>query len=382
MKRNLSILKFIASWFLAMAISGVFSVAHAERIREIADVAGQRPNQLVGYGLVVGLDGTGDLTSQAPFTIQTLRAMLSALGVTIPDDPNYNNQVWLKNVAAVMVTAELPAYPKTGQRIDITVSALGNSRSLKGGTLLMTPMRGADGQVYAQAQGSLIINSNGAISTFANRQNTHLSAGRVPGGALVERAIPAEPATEFVELDLKSSDFTTMQRTAESITRRFGPGFVFPIDGRSMNVRAPVEPVARMNFMAALQEVEVPLAPDSAKVVLNSRTGSVVMNQAVRLGSFAAAHGNLSLRVEVKVDQSRLLRQPPPFTGDPTTASAVDNVNVSRGSENALKFSGPSASLEAVVRALNILGATPQDLISILQAMKASGALKADLEVI
>jgi len=382
MMKPILLLKFLVSFLASLMLCSALSVAHAERIREIADIAGQRPNQLVGYGLVVGLDGTGDLTTQAPFTIQTLRAMLSALGVTIPDDPNYNNQVWLRNVAAVMVTAELPAYPKTGQKIDITVSALGNSRSLKGGTLLMTPMRGADGQVYAQAQGSLIINSNGALTTFAARQNTHLSAGRVPGGALIERAIPAEPATEFVELDLKSSDFTTMQRTAESITRRFGTGFVFPIDGRSMNVRAPVEPVARMNFMAALQEIDVPLAPDSAKVVLNSRTGSVVMNQSVRLGSFAAAHGNLSLRVEVKVDQSRVVRQPPPFTGDPTTASAVDNVNIMRGSENALKFSGQSASLESVVRALNLLGATPQDLISILQAMKASGALKADLEVI
>jgi flagellar P-ring protein precursor FlgI len=352
-----------------------------QRIKEITDIAGERPNQLVGYGLVVGLDGTGDITAQTPFTVQTIRQMLSALGVTIPDTPGYNNQTWLRNVAAVMVTAELPSNPKPGQRIDITVSAMGSSRSLKGGTLLMTPLRAADGQVYAQGQGSLVITGHGYANLNA-RQNNHLSAGRVPSGALVEREVPTAQQTEFVQLNLKNGDYALMQRTAEAIVRRFGQGVVLPLDSRSMNVRTPTNPVERLSFMAALQELPVIALPESAKVVVNSRTGSVVMNQAVRLTSFAAAHGNLSVRVETKVDQSRLILQPPPFTGQATRATAVDNINIERGSQNAVKFSENSNSLEAVVRALNLLGATPQDLIAILQAMKVSGALKAELEVI
>lgn len=375
MKKILITLTLIALQFAA----GNF--AQAERIREIADFTGQRTNQLVGYGLVVGLDGTGDLTIQTPFTLQSIRQMLSAMGVTIPETDKYNNQTWLRNIAAVMVTADLPAYPRPGQKIDVTVSAMGSSRSLKGGTLIMTPMRGADGQVYAQAQGSLIISGHG-VANLNTKQNNHLSAGRIPAGGLIEKGVPADEITETVEINLKSSDFSMMQRTTEAITRRFGANIATPVDGRSLLVRVPEDPVQRMTFLANLQELDIPLIADSAKVVLNSRTGSVVMNQGVRLGSFAAAHGNLSLRVEVRVDQSRLLRQPPPFTGEPTLATSVDNVNVDRGSENALKFAGPSASLESVVKALNMLGATPQDLISILQAMKSAGALKADIEVI
>ena len=375
MKKILITLTLLALQFAA----GNF--AQAERIREIADFTGQRTNQLVGYGLVVGLDGTGDLTIQTPFTLQSIRQMLSAMGVTIPETDKYNNQTWLRNIAAVMVTADLPAYPRPGQKIDVTVSAMGSSRSLKGGTLIMTPMRGADGQVYAQAQGSLIISGHG-VANLNTKQNNHLSAGRIPAGGLIEKGVPADEITETVEINLKSSDFSMMQRTTEAITRRFGANIATPVDGRSLLVRVPEDPVQRMTFLANLQELDIPLIADSAKVVLNSRTGSVVMNQGVRLGSFAAAHGNLSLRVEVRVDQSRLLRQPPPFTGEPTLATSVDNVNVDRGSENALKFAGPSASLESVVKALNMLGATPQDLISILQAMKSAGALKADIEVI
>ncbi|QWE19673.1 flagellar basal body P-ring protein FlgI [Polynucleobacter corsicus] len=372
------ILITFAALMLQLAIG---NFAQAERIREIADFTGQRTNQLVGYGLVVGLDGTGDLTIQTPFTLQSIRQMLSAMGVTIPESDRYNNQTWLRNIAAVMVTADLPAYPKPGQKMDVTVSAMGSSRSLKGGTLVMTPMRGADGQVYAQAQGSLIISGHGVANLNA-KQNNHLSAGRIPAGGLIEKGIPAEENNTFVELNLKNSDFSLMQRTTDAITRRFGANIAVPIDGRSMTVRTPENPVQRMNFLAALQELDIPLVADSAKVVLNSRTGSVVMNQGVRLGSFAAAHGNLSLRVEVRADQSRLLKQPPPFTGEATTFTSVDNLNIDRGSENALKFSGPSVSLEEVVKALNMLGATPQDLIAILQAMKSAGALKADIEVI
>lgn len=375
MKKILITLALLALQF------GAGNYAQAERIREIADFTGQRTNQLVGYGLVVGLDGTGDLTIQTPFTLQSIRQMLSAMGVTIPETEKYNNQTWLRNIAAVMVTADLPAYPKPGQKIDVTVSAMGSSRSLKGGTLIMTPMRGADGQVYAQAQGSLIISGHG-VANLNTKQNNHLSAGRIPAGGLIEKGIPADEITETVEINLKNSDFSMMQRTTEAIARRFGANIAVPIDGRSLVVRVPQDPVQRMTFLANLQELDIPLIADSAKVVLNSRTGSVVMNQGVRLGSFAAAHGNLSLRVEVRVDQSRLLRQPPPFTGEATLATAVDNVNIDRGSENALKFAGPSASLESVVKALNMLGATPQDLIAILQAMKAAGALKADIEVI
>lgn len=361
---------------VALSLFCLSGICHADRIKDIADTAGQRSNQLVGYGLVVGLDGTGDQTTQTPFTLQSVLQMIGVLGVTMPST---GNQTQLRNTAAVMVTADFPALSRPGQQLDVTVSSLGNSTSLKGGTLVMTPLKAADGQVYAQAQGSVVIGGSRAASGGAATSVNHLSAGRIPSGAIVERAVPALLVDEFVQIDLRRADFSLMQRTAESIGRRFGIGTAIPIDARSLNVRVPTEPLKRTAFMAALQDLDVPMGSEPARVILNSRTGSVVMNQAVRLSPSAVAHGNLT----VKIQQSPTVSQPLPFSRGQTTTVSEDTATLSdSGKENSLISVPGGASLDQVVKALNMMGATPQDLISILQSLRAAGALRAELEVI
>jgi flagellar P-ring protein precursor FlgI len=359
-----------------VSLSCFSSICFADRIKDIADTAGQRSNQLVGYGLVVGLDGTGDQTTQTPFTLQSVLQMIGVLGVTLPST---GNQTQLRNTAAVMVTAEFPALSRPGQQIDVTVSSLGNSTSLKGGTLVMTPLKAADGQVYAQAQGNVVIGGSRAATGGAATSVNHLSAGRIPSGGIVERAVPALLVDEFVQLDLRQADFSLMQRTAETIGRRFGIGTALPIDARSLNVRVPTEPLKRTAFMAALQDLDVPMGSQPARVILNSRTGSVVMNQAVRLSPSAVAHGNLT----IKIQQSPTVSQPLPFSRGQTTTATEDTATISdSGKENSLISVPGGASLDQVVKALNMMGATPQDLISILQSLRAAGALRAELEVI
>jgi flagellar P-ring protein precursor FlgI len=302
--------------------------------------------------------------------------MIGVLGVTMPST---GNQTQLRNTAAVMVTADFPALSRPGQQLDITVSSLGNSTSLKGGTLVMTPLKAADGQVYAQAQGSVVIGGSRAATGGAATSVNHLSAGRIPSGAIVEKAVPALLVDEFVQLDLRQADFALMQRTAETIGRRFGIGTALPIDARSLNVRVPTEPLKRTAFMAALQDLDVPMGSQPARVILNSRTGSVVMNQAVRLSPSAVAHGNLT----VKIQQSPTVSQPLPFSRGQTTTATEDTATISdSGKENSLISVPGGASLDQVVKALNMMGATPQDLISILQSLRAAGALRAELEVI
>lgn len=371
--------------FLWLCLAGWCAMASAERIKEISTVAGMRPNQLVGYGLVVGLDNSGDMTTQTPFTIHSLNSMLLSLGVTVP--PNLNNggpggwssnsNIQLRNVAAVMVTAELPTNARPGQAVDVTVSAIGNSRSLRGGTLLMTPLKAADGNVYAQAQGSVVVSGLSAMNRNVRVSVNHQSAGVISSGALVERAIPVDIPSEFVQLDLKQSDFAMVQRVSEIINRAFGAGTALPLDSRSMNVRTPQDQAERVQFMARLEELNVNMVPASAKVVLNSRSGSVVMNQSVKLAPFAVAHGNISVRVE----RSNLISQPNPLSFGRTAIASSGNVSLDQGKVDSMRYSQGGANLEQVVRALNILGATPQDLISIVQAIKASGALAADVEV-
>ncbi|WP_255533910.1 flagellar basal body P-ring protein FlgI [Polynucleobacter bastaniensis] len=359
-----------------VSLSCFSSICFADRIKDIADTAGQRSNQLVGYGLVVGLDGTGDQTTQTPFTLQSVLQMIGVLGVTLPST---GNQTQLRNTAAVMVTAEFPALSRPGQQIDVTVSSLGNSTSLKGGTLVMTPLKAADGQVYAQAQGNVVIGGSRAATGGAATSVNHLSAGRIPSGGIVERAVPALLVDEFVQLDLRQADFSLMQRTAETIGRRFGIGTALPIDARSLNVRVPTEPLKRTAFMAALQDLDVPMGSQPARVILNSRTGSVVMNQAVRLSPSAVAHGNLT----IKIQQSPTVSQPLPFSRGQTTTATEDTATITdSGKENSLIAVPGGASLDQVVKALNMMGATPQDLISILQSLRAAGALRAELEVI
>ena len=361
---------------ILVSLSCFHSTCFADRIKDFSDIAGQRSNQLVGYGLVVGLDGTGDQTTQTPFTLQSVLQMIGVLGVTMPST---GNQTQLRNTAAVMVTADFPALSRPGQQLDVTVSSLGNSTSLKGGTLVMTPLKAADGQVYAQAQGSVVIGGSRAASGGAATTVNHLSAGRIPSGAIVERAVPALLVDEFLQLDLRQADFSLMQRTAETIGRRFGIGTALPIDARSLNVRVPTEPLKRTAFMAALQDLDVPMGSQPARVILNSRTGSVVMNQAVRLSPSAVAHGNLT----VKIQQSPTVSQPLPFSRGQTTTATEDTATISdSGKENSLISVPGGASLDQVVKALNMMGATPQDLISILQSLRAAGALRAELEVI
>ncbi len=349
--------------------------AHAKsRIKDLAAVQGVRANQLVGYGLVVGLDGTGDQTTQSPFTAQSLNAMLQQMGVTIP--PGVALQP--KNVAAVMVTAALPPFAQPGQAIDVTVSSLGNAKSLRGGMLIATPLKGADGQVYALAQGSLVVGGAGASAGGSKVQINHLSAGRIPQGATVERSVPTPLlAGEHLQLDLNAADFATARAVAEAINRAKGDGTAMALDGRVVRVRAPAEPGARVAFLADIENLPLELARPAAKVVLNARTGSVVMNESVTLGACAVAHGSLS----VTISSTPVVSQPAPFgRGDTVVAEKADVAITQQG--GALVQMPEGTKLADVVKALNVLGATPQDLLAILQAMKAAGALKADIEVI
>jgi flagellar P-ring protein precursor FlgI len=364
------------SLIVVMAFGSFAMPVQADRIKDIADIAGQRPNQLVGYGLVVGLDGTGDQTTQTPFTLQSVMQMIGVLGITLPQT---GTQAQLRNTAAVMVTAEFPSLARPGQQIDVTVSSLGNATSLKGGTLVMTPLKAADGQVYAQGQGNVVIGGARAATGGAATSVNHLSAGRIPSGGIIEKAVPSLLVDEFVQLDLRRSDFSLMQKTAEAIGRRFGLGTALPIDARSLNVRVPTEPLKRTAFMAELQELDVAPVSGPARVILNSRSGSVVMNQAVKLSPSAVAHGNLTVRI----NQTPTTSQPLPFSRGNTTVTTTDTATISNDGKPDSLISVPSgASLDQVVKALNMLGATPQDLIAILQSLRAAGALRAELEVI
>ena len=292
---------FRQSAALGLAIGLLLTIAapvRAERIKEIATLQGVRTNQLLGYGLVVGLDGSGDQTTQAPFTAQSVNSMLSQLGIQLP--PGVTPQ--LRNSAAVMVTAQLPAFARPGQPIDVTVSSLGNARSLRGGTLLLMPLRGADNQIYAMAQGNVIVGGAGASAGGSRVQINHLSAGRVPGGATVERAVPSPALTgDSVRLELSQTDFTLAGKVAEAINRTLGSAGTAPLaqalDARVIQVRLPVDPAARVPFLAQLENVDVVQALPSPKVVVNARTGSVVMNQTVTLEPSAVAHGNLSVTI-------------------------------------------------------------------------------------
>lgn len=349
--------------------------ASAARIKEVAAVQGVRANQLVGYGLVVGLDGTGDQTTQTPFTTQSLNAMLQQMGVTVP--PGTTMQ--LKNVAAVMVTASLPAFAQPGQQIDVNVSSLGNAKSLRGGTLIATPLKGADGQIYALAQGNLIVGGAGASAGGSKVQINHLSAGRVPEGATVERAVatPLSQAGDFIQLDLNSADFAMAREVAKTINKAKGEGTAQALDGRVVRVRTPQDTNARVGFLADIENLSFDPAKPAAKVVLNARTGSVVMNEAVTLSACAVAHGSLS----VTINSTPVVSQPNAFSGGETVAGQKNDIAITQQG-GALVQLPAGTKLADVVKALNALGATPQDLLAILQAMKSAGALNADLEVI
>jgi flagellar P-ring protein FlgI len=362
-----------------LALSGglLASPAHALRIKEVASVQGVRSNQLTGYGLVVGLDGTGDQTTQMPYTTQTLSNYLQQMGITLPATANTNN-LQLKNVAAVIVTAELPAFATPGQHIDINVSSMGNAKSLKGGTLITTPLRGADGEIYALAQGNMVVGGAGASQGGSKVQINHLSAGRIPLGAQVERAVPT-PLNEgdTIKLGLNTTDFLTANQVVNAINGRHGMGTAMALDGRTVEVRAPQHPGARVGFLADIQELNLPNSKPAAKVVINARTGSIVMNQSVTLGPCAIAHGNLA----ITIDSTPVISQPGAFSQGQTVVAEKASINVKQEPGKVVNMPA-SPQLTDVVRSLNALGATPQDLLAILQAIKAAGALNAELEVI
>ncbi|HEX7638313.1 MAG TPA: flagellar basal body P-ring protein FlgI [Burkholderiaceae bacterium] len=363
--------RLAAAFALACA---AIAPAHAMRLKEVASVQGVRPNQLVGYGLVVGLDGTGDQTTQAPFTTQGLSSMLQQLGITLPAGTSMQT----KNVAAVIVTATLPPFAQPGQTIDIDVSSVANAKSLRGGTLVATPLKGADGQVYAMAQGNLIVGGAGAAAGGSKVTINHLDAGRIPEGATVERSVPT-PLSQggTLQLDLNSSDFATARAVAQAINTNKGAGTARAVDGRVVAVRAPTDPDARVDFMADIENLEISLAPPAAKVVLNARTGSVVMNQAVTLSPCAVAHGSLSVTISANPQVS----QPAPNSGGQTVVTQKTDIAISQQPGSLLDMPA-GTRLADVVKALNAMGATPQDLLAILQAMKSAGALNAELEVI
>ena len=358
-----------ALWMLALPRD-----AAASRIKEIASVQGVRSNPLTGYGLVVGLDGTGDQTTQTPFTTQSLNAMLQQFGITVP--PGAAMQ--LKNVAAVLVTAQLPPFAQPGQTIDVNVSSLGNAKSLRGGTLIATPLRGADGQIYALAQGNLIVGGAGASAGGSKVQINHLAAGRVPEGAMVERSVPT-PLLEgqSVQLGLNAGDFNTARAVARAINEAKGEGTAAARGGRTVTLRLPTDPDERVAFLADVENLRVELATPSARVVINARTGSVVLNDAVTLGPCAVAHGSLS----VTINSTPVVSQPNALSQGQTVVTEKTDISITQQGGSLVQMPA-GTKLADVVKALNALGATPQDLLAILQAMRSAGALRAELEVI
>jgi flagellar P-ring protein precursor FlgI len=362
---------------IVLTLLGVAPQAHAERVKDIATVAGVRTNQLVGYGLVVGLDGTGDQTSQAPFTIQSIRNMLAKFGVTIPS--NVNPQ--LKNVAAVVVHAELPPFTKAGQTIDITVASIGNAGSLRGGSLLMTPMRGIDGEVYAIAQGAMAVSGFGANGKDGSRISVNVpSSGRIPNGATVEREVQNNFAqTPNVVLNLNTPDFTTAARLAEGINNKLGDGTAEAIDAVSVKVTAPVDPNHRIAYVSTLEAIEIEPGDAPARVIINSRTGTVVIGSHVRVSEAAVAHGSLSVTITERQDVS----QPSPLSrGGETVVTPRSTIEIQQPEQARMFVFNAGVNLDEIVRAVNQVGAAPGDLVAILEALKEAGALRAELIVI
>jgi flagellar P-ring protein precursor FlgI len=367
------------SAWLALALALAWLVlpaeAVADRIKDLARVAGVRDNQLVGYGLVVGLDGTGDQTGQAQFTVQSLKSMLNRLGVQIP--PGVNPQ--LKNVAAVALSATLPPFAKPGQSIDITASTIGNAKSIRGGTLLLSPLKGADGYVYAMAQGNLIVGGFGAATNDGNSISVNIpTVGRIPNGATIERPAPsAFGQGDFMYLNLHRPDFTTAQNMADAINKALGEGMALPADGSTVRLNAPREASQRVSYLAFIENLELEPGSPSAKVIVNSRTGTVVIGEHVNVSAAAVAHGNLS----VTVSNTTSVSQPVPF-GDGDTR-VVPNSDISFREEPSRAFLfEPGVTLEEIVRAINQVGAAPSDIVAILEALKEAGALRAELMVI
>ena len=367
--------QLVGTLAVCAALSGLSTPAHADRIKDIATVGGVRSNQLVGYGLVVGLDGTGDQTTQAPFTIQSIENMLQRFGVTIP--PNTNPQ--LKNVAAVTVTADLPPFAKPGQTLDVTVGTIGNASSLRGGDLIMTPLRGADGQIYAMAQGSVIVSGFGVNGKDGSRISLNVpSSGRIPNGASVEREVPVHfSADPHLMINLNTPDFTTAAHVAAAINKTFGADTAEALDAVSIKVVAPVNPNQRISYLASLEVVDVDPGEAPARVIVNARTGTVVISSHVKVMAAAVAHGSLSVTITEHQDVS----QPAPFSQGQTVVTPRSSIDVQQADARMFVFQA-GVNLDEIVRAVNQVGAAPGDLVAILEALREAGALRAELIVI
>ena len=351
--------------------------AQAERIKDLASIEGMRDNQLVGYGLVVGLNGTGDKVGQVSYTAQSLKSMLAQLGVVLP--PGVVPQP--KNVAAVMLHATLPAFAKSGQRIDITASSVGNAKSLRGGTLLMSPLKGADGKVYAVAQGNLIVGGLGVEAKDGSKLTINIpSVGRIPKGAIVERTLSNTLGSKgkFV-LNLFSADFTTISRITDVINKEFGAGAAKALDPVSVEVALPKNSKDNFNvdFMAMIENLTITPGDAAARIIINSRTGTVVISSHVQVSPAAVSHGNLI----VSIKERKAVSQPGAFAQGSTEVVPQSEIEVRRKKDRMFVFD-PGVDLNDIVRAVNQVGAAPGDLVAILEALKEAGALRAELVVI
>ncbi|WP_443640388.1 flagellar basal body P-ring protein FlgI [Candidatus Njordibacter sp. Uisw_039] len=369
--------------FATILVAHIATLAHADRVKDLAEVAGVRDNQLIGYGLVVGLNGTGD--GKMSFTSQSMTSMLARFGVNLSDTlSNFDgsttrNTLELKNVAAVMITADLPAFAKPGQRIDVTVSTIGAATSLRGGSLIMSRLLAVDGEVYALAQGALAVSGVSAAGAGTTATVNVPTVGRIPSGATVEKMVETPFSTsEYIVLNLKNSDFTTNRRLANSINDTFGPGTATALDAVSTRILAPAEINQRVSFLSMIENLEVEPASPPARVVVNSRTGTVVISRNVKVDAAAVTHGGITVTVKTNNEVS----QPGDFAkvGETTKVANAD-VNIDEKANNMFLFT-PGIELQDIVDAVNAVGATPSALVSILQALKRSGSLRADLIVI
>ena len=359
----------------AFLIAALCVPVQAARVKDVADIAGARSNKLVGYGLVVGLAGTGDQTTQAPFTVQSLKNMLQQLGVTVP--PNVNPQ--LKNVAAVAVHAEIPPFTKPGQMIDVTVSSIGNAKSIRGGALLVTPLKGVDGQTYAIAQGNLIVGGFGVEAGDGSKLTVNVpSAGNIPNGAQIEREVPSAFVTsDTLQLDLKKPDFTTAQRLADRINETLGPETAIPMDGASVRIMAALDTQSKIALASTIENMEFQPGRGPARVIINSRTGTVVIGEGVRIFPSAVSHGSLVVSVSEDFEVS----QPGAFAGGQTVVTPESAIEVEEETNPMFVFD-PGVTLDELVRAVNQVGASPADLVAILEALERAGSLQAQLVVI
>jgi flagellar P-ring protein precursor FlgI len=363
------------SILIGMTLLLLSTLVQAERLKDLASIQGVRGNQLLGYGLVVGLNGTGDQTTQTPFTLQTFNNMMAQFGIKVPVGGNAQ----LKNVAAVALYADLPAFAKPGQSIDVTVNSIGNAKSLRGGSLLMAPLKGVDGNIYAIAQGSLVVGGFDAEGKDGSRITVNVpSSGRIPNGASVERSVPsAFEQGNTLTLNLNRADFTTAKRIVDKINELLGPGVAQALDAGSVRVSAPIDPGQRVDYLSILENLDVEAGQAMAKIIINARTGTIVIGQNVRVQPAAVTHGSLT----VTITEEPIVSQPNALAGGDTVVVPKSKVNADQELKPMFKF-GPGTTLDEIVRAVNQVGASPSDLMAILEALKQAGALQADLIVI